>query len=153
MKPISIASASALALGLALSSLPAQAQKNSASASTPGGGGGLAAGSNAVSPTVQIIQLIEVIQTGPKGSTAAPKASTWRIEPTGATFSGPVNLCLKYNSGSAQISQVGNSISSALTTMLKEIKDKSGKSTYTRAPGDPVNDKLNSQLCVRLVSF
>lgn len=155
MKPISIAAASALALGLALSSLPAQAQKNTASASTPGGGG-LSAGSNAVSPTVQTIQLFEIYQPAPKGGTAgtaAPKAKNWGILPSGTTFSGPVRMCLKYNSGTSQIGQVYNELMSALTSVLSEVKDRSGKSTYRLVPGDPVDDKINSQLCVFLNSF
>ncbi len=153
MKPISIAAASALAFGLALSGLPAQAQKAVTSASTPGGGGGISAGSSAVPPTVQTIQLVEVIVSAPKGSSTTSTTNTYRLEPTGATYSGPVRLCLKYTSGNADISKVGTTITTALNSMLKEVKDKYGKSTYQRAPGDPEDDKLNSQLCVKLTSF
>jgi hypothetical protein len=160
LKKLSIASASALALGLALSSLPAQAQKPTASASTPGGGGGIQAQATTIPTAIKTIQLVEDIVSGSKAgantnvqSIGSLPAPNYRLEPTGQTYSGPVRLCMKYNAGTTSANSAGNKLSSALKSVLSQVKDQSGKATYKAVTGTPEDDKINSQMCMQLKSF
>ena len=154
MKNLSITAASAAALCLALSSLPAQAQKNSACASTPGG----CPSQTQIPSAVQTIQVVEEIVSSSKIANTNVTSlgnvkTTYRLVPTGATYSGPVRLCMKYNSGSSSANAASNKINSVLREVLHEVKDKSGKATYRPVAGAPEDDKINSQMCVRLASF
>jgi hypothetical protein len=155
MKNLSITAASAAALCLTLSSLPAQAQKNSACASTPGG----CPSQTQIPSAVQTILVVEEIVSSPKAGANTQVTSlgnmktTYRLVPTGMTYSGPVRLCMKYNSGSSSANAASNKVNSVLREVLHEVKDKSGKATYRPVAGAPEDDKINSQMCVRLASF
>ena len=76
------------------------------------------------------MQLIEEVCPGTKGASVTTLSNTYRLEPTGASFSGPIRLCLKYNSATVNKGKLGDTISSALTSMLKQVKDKNGASHY-----------------------
>jgi hypothetical protein len=148
-----IATTSALALGLALSSLPAQAQKKDTTcASTPGGCSNLNTVHTATAMTT--VQVIESVTSGPKtgASNNAPLTFTYALNvPTNTTFSGPVRLCLQYNSGTTSANAAANKLNSALMSVLSQVKDRTGKSGYRVAPGSSLeDDKRNSQMCAHL---
>jgi hypothetical protein len=131
VNPRSIATTSVLALGLALSSLPAQAQKKDTTcASTPGGCSNLNTVHTATAMTT--VQVMEAVKSGPKtgANNNAPPTFTYALNvPTNTTFSG----------------------NSALTSVLSEVKDRTGKSGYRVVPGSSLeDDKRNSQMCAHL---
>jgi hypothetical protein len=158
LKKLYIAAASALALGLALSSLPAQAQKpGTASFSTPGGGGGLSAGAKTIPTALTTVQVVEDVASRSKTGTNTTQSissisKTYRLDPMRETYSGPVRLCMKYNSGTTSANAASNALSSALKSVLKEVKDQSGKATYQPVTHIPEDDKPNSQMCLVLKS-
>jgi hypothetical protein len=137
-----------ITLCLALTSFNAMAASKTPATQTPSAGGALPLGT-----AVNVVQVIEEIRPGTKRSkdpgVAAPSSqNTYRLEPAGIHFTGPVKLCMKYLPAQASVTP----LETAMKSMVQEVKDANGKSSYA-VDGGFINDKANSQMCVMLKSF
>jgi hypothetical protein len=104
---------------------------------------------------LETVMLVEEVKAGQKAKTSGAPPSggqtsasnTFRLEPSGMSFSGPVRVCYKY---SANSTNVANHFTAALKSILREIKDKNGKASYEIPRGEPEDDKAKSQMCYTL---
>jgi len=110
--------------------------------------------------TIPTFQLIEEAKQGNKGGSLAGSTSiaknsnTFRLEPTGTEFSGPIRVCKKYGPNETT-SNVANTMISALKGLVAaDLKDRYGKATY-QIVGVPEQDYSNkeTQMCVTLKPF
>jgi hypothetical protein len=99
---------------------------------------------------VETVQLIEQVTPAVKGQKATNTSNTWILSPTMTGFAGPIRACIQYTSTQNKV-KVGNDAAKVLQGMLKSIKDANGHASYNLSSGDPIDDKINSQMCIMLV--
>ncbi len=123
-------------------------------ANTPGGAGALNQGLQAIPLNLPTFMLMEVAQVASKVSSdpgikaVSSATTTYQIVPTPTGLSGPVQVCLSYNSVGADKKALAVNLAANVAQMIKQLKDKQGKPSYVVAPGDPYDDVKNVRYCV-----
>ncbi len=78
--------------------------------------------------------------------------SSYTFDPSGYTFSGPVDVCLKYNpaGGTGNTRTASSKLKSAMnmSKYINEVKNESGRAC-NKVGVEPVDDTVNNRMCLR----